>query len=139
MGRIKIVGLDKLQAKLEKSSKTSTRSLVGPLMLEAEQIMTEAKQNTPTAPDGGTLRASGHVQLPIVTPKRVVIIMGFGGAASAYALAVHEFPSKHDPPSWAGKTSLNWNVGGPQFLKNAVDRSQADLGRRRFANLHRWP
>ncbi len=111
--------------------------MVGPLNLEAELIMTEAKQNTPVAPDGGTLRASGHVQPPKITGSTVVFTLGFGGAASAYALAVHEHPSKHSPPSWAG--GVTWNVGGPQFLKNAMNKAEAGLGRRVARNLHRWP
>ncbi len=138
MARIRIDGLDKLQARLKKSSKTGTRSLVGPLFLEAELIMTDAKKHTPTAPDGGTLKSSGQVQPPKISRNKVEITLGFGGAASAYALAVHEHPSRHSPPSWDGVT-IHWNVGGPQFLKNAMDKAEAGIGNRVARHLDRWP
>ena len=134
---IRIEGLDKLQTKLKKSSNMATRSMAQALFKEAELIMTEAKDNTPVAPDGGTLRSSGHVQIPKFSGTTLEIVLGFGGAASAYALAVHEHPSQHSPPSWSG--GVTWNVGGPQFLKNAMDKAEAGMGGRIAKHLGRWP
>lgn len=41
-----------------------------------------------------------------------------GGPNLPHTLAVHENPSKHDPPSWKGKT-VNFTKGGSQFLARA--------------------
>lgn len=45
---------------------------------------------------------------------------------SDYAIAVHEHPSEHDPPSWKG-VAVQWNVGGPQFLARAIHEAQPTL------------
>lgn len=55
---------------------------------EAETIMTAAKQLVPV--DFGTLKGSGHIRPPRIAAGRVVVEMGFGGAAAPYAVYVHE-------------------------------------------------
>ncbi len=128
----RIEGLDALQARLKKSPKTAPRQLARGLNVEAERIMTAAKRITPVAPDGGTLRSSGHVKKPVIKPRSASVELGFGGAASDYAQAVHEFPSKFSPPSWQGKTSLNWNAAGTgaKFLEKPVNAAKKGFGRR---------
>lgn len=60
----------------------------GPLKFEAELIMTAAKQITPKKT--GALVGSGHVKAPKASKNLLSITLGFGGAASAYALVQHE-------------------------------------------------
>ncbi len=129
---IRIEGLDKLQVRLKKSSKNAAEELAGGLLVEGEIIMTAAKRITPVAPDGGTLRSSGHVNDPVIKRKSAFVELGFGGAASDYAEAVHEFPSKFSPPSWKGKTKLNWNAEGtgPKFLEKPANAAKKGFGRR---------
>lgn len=55
---------------------------------EASAIMLTAKRRVPL--DQGTLRASGIVNQPVVFGTSWSLTMGFGGAASAYALIQHE-------------------------------------------------
>ncbi len=119
-------GLDKLTARLRKSGKLSAKRLAGPLKLEAELIMTKAKKLTPV--DLGTLRGSGHVKKPVITRNTAKVVLGFGGAASAYALAVHEHPSRHSPSSWRG--GISFNVGGPKYLERPVKEARKGFGRR---------
>ncbi len=59
------------------------------LYREAERIMADSKQHHVPV-DLGTLKGSGHVQLPVVSGTRVVVTMGYGGAASGYAVYLHE-------------------------------------------------
>lgn len=67
---------------------------------EANSIMNSAKGLTPV--DTGTLRGSGHVRMPEVTEAGVSVVIGFGGAASGYAIYVHEnLNSFHKPPTQA--------------------------------------
>lgn len=122
-------GLDELQKRLKKSGDDAVRDLARGLTVEAEQIMTEAKRRTPV--DQGTLRGSGHVRAPHIRGTRAEVVLGFGGAASAYALAVHEHPSRHSPPSWRGKT-INWNAAGtgPKFLEGPVNEAGRGFGNR---------
>jgi hypothetical protein len=97
----------------------------GPLKLEAELIMTKAKRITPV--DTGTLRSSGHVQSPKQTLDRLSITLGFGGAASAYALVQHERTDyKH-----RGKQQA-------KFLEQPVKEEELRLARRLVRNLDLW-
>ena len=81
---------DRLDMKgLEKKLDVKALEKMKPVLtLEANKIMTASKRITPV--DTGTLRASGHVQKPKQTLHKLSIIMGFGGAASSYALIQHE-------------------------------------------------
>ena len=129
---LRIEGLDALQARLKKSGKNAARDLARGLTVEADQIMTAAKRITPVAPGGNTLRSSGHVKPAVIKARSASVILGFGGAASDYAQAVHEFPSRFSPPSWQGKTSLNWNAAGTgaKFLEKPVNAAKKGFGRR---------
>lgn len=81
----------------------------------AEETMTDAKRRTPV--ETGTLKRSGKVHKH-ATPRRLVAELSFG---TEYAIAVHEHPSKHSPPTWKGKV-INWSQSGtgPKFLENAI-------------------
>lgn len=83
-----INGLKELQATLSKLADEQTQKAAGALYRIAEQIMREAKEQTPVR--DGILRASGTVSLPDVGPDGVTVTMGFGGAAEAYAVEQHE-------------------------------------------------
>lgn len=48
-----------------------------------------------------------------------VISITAGGSDVPHALAVHEHPSKHDPPSWEG-VEVHFRKGGPKFLERAM-------------------
>lgn len=119
-------GLDQLTRRLDKSGKLSAQNMAGPLFLEAGLIMTKAKKLTPV--DLGPLRSSGHVKRPVITRKTAKVLLGFGGAASAYALAVHEHPSRHSPPSWQG--GVSFTSGGPKYLERPVKEARKGFGRR---------
>lgn len=85
----------------------------------AEAVMTASK--TEYVPvDMGTLRASGVVLPPEVVGETVSVTMGYGGAASAYALAVHENPrSGHTGGvSPSGRHYKHWaQTGGWKYLE----------------------
>lgn len=116
MARIRIDGLDKLQARLLAAGKTAASDLAGPLNLEAELIMTTSKKLVPV--DLGVLRASGVVQRPDIDRHKVVIEMGYGGAARAYALVQHE------------RTDFRHTSGQAKFLEQPVKEAKAGFGNR---------
>ena len=119
-------GLDKFQRFLRDTPKMVRRDVEAALNQEGENIMGDSKENTPVALDGGTLRASGHVKPPKTRRGKTEVTLGYG---TVYAVAVHETPSKHDPPSWVGKT-ITFNVGGPKFLENAMKKAAKGFGGR---------
>ena len=123
---IKWEGLDEFQAFLRKTPGVVRRDVEAALFQEGENIMGDSKEDTPVAPDGGTLRASGHAKLPETKGGKTEVTLAYG---TVYAVAVHETPSKYDPPSWVGKT-ITFNVGGPKFLENAMKKAARGFGRR---------
>ncbi len=127
--------LDLVQKQLRAMPVKALLALKAGLYREGETIMTASKRITPVAPDGGTLRASGFVEQPKVSKNAVTVELGFGGAAKAYALAVHEHPSKHSPPSW--KNGVTWNVGGPKYLERPVNEAEQGFGKRVAKEMER--
>jgi len=99
--RITIHGLDKHVGKVKASASSLLTAMQAAIYIEAEEIMTAAKKQTPV--DHGNLRASGHVQIPSVSETGSVRVeIGFGGPAGSgnvgdsnkedvgYAVYVHE-------------------------------------------------
>ena len=72
------------------------------LYREGEQIVTTAKQAT-VPKDLGVLVNSGMTDQPELAEGGIQVSMHFGGPAAPYALAIHEHPSIHSPPTWQGK------------------------------------
>ncbi len=128
----RIEGLDALQARLKKSGKNAARDLARGLTVEAGTIMTASQRIVPTSPDGGKLKTSRVIEPAVIKRTSASVTLGYGGAASDYAQAVHEFPSRFSPPSWQGKTSLNWNAAGTgaKFLEKPVKAAKKGFGRR---------
>lgn len=69
-------------------SATFTRAVTRGVVAEAYRIMRRAKRQVPLR--DGPLRASGTVLEPVISGTSWSITLGFGGAASAYALIQHE-------------------------------------------------
>jgi hypothetical protein len=136
MARSRIEGVDELKRALKKAGASAPIALAAGMVEEQEKMMAAAKDKTPVAPDGGTLRASGTVLPPEIKGTNITVAAGFGGAASKYALAVHEHLSEHSPPSWiaaekSGK-GVHFNVSGtgPKFLESAFLERRPGIGRR---------
>lgn len=98
--------LDKALGKLVGAAQKQGQAKV---VQQAEKIMTVAKQRTPV--DTGALRSSG-----IVTAKGNGAELSFGGAASGYAIFVHEILTNAHP------------VGQAKFLESALNDWQAGGG-----------
>lgn len=90
MVSITLTGTDELVAALRKGVKNAPRAVAVGLNVEANDILRESKAEVPF--DLGVLHDSGDVEPPRVTRRGVEVTIGYGGAASKYALAVHEMP-----------------------------------------------
>ena len=107
------------------------------LYAEAEGIMADSKEHYVPV-DFGVLRDSGTVEEPVIEPTAegtvISVTMGYGGAAAAYALAVHEHPSGFDPPSWqvamATGHGVHFTVGGPKYLELPFNDAASHLDER---------
>jgi hypothetical protein len=87
------------------------------------RVMPLAKERTPV--EFGTLRDSGLVDPPTSGFGYVKVELGFGGAASAYAIYVHEDLDAHH------------DVGQAKFLSSAMDDTAADFLEEVGANFAR--
>lgn len=87
--------------KLNEIAKDLRKDTAKAIRYEVEKIGTNADRNYVPV-DLGTLRASKTIEGPTIDGDNIEVVIGYGGAASAYAAAVHENPSEHDPPSWEG-------------------------------------
>jgi hypothetical protein len=71
--------------------------------------------------DLGNLSSTGHVEPPERSGRKVRVRLVYGGPAAPYALAVHEHPSRHSPPSWRGvAVTFNPAGRGPKYLERPL-------------------
>jgi hypothetical protein len=106
----KLTGVDQMIARIAAVAAGVEASLPKALREEAETVMATSKRDFVPRKEG-TLRASGFVSDVTHSGLDAEVTLAYGGAASAYAIAVHETPSEHDPPSWRGK-SVTFNPAG---------------------------
>lgn len=85
---VQVRGTQRLMQELGRLNGQAYAVAGGALFQEAEAVMATSKERVPV--DMGTLRASGHVQPPKVRGTTIEVVLGYGGAASGYALFVHE-------------------------------------------------
>ena len=78
---LKVTGGERLAATLRDFPGRAMAALGAGLFIEAEKTMSASKKLTPV--DEGILRASGHVQLPVIQDARVTVKFGYGGPAGA--------------------------------------------------------
>lgn len=118
-------GLDQYLKSLKEKPQTLGRAVEAVLFEEASELITEAKREVPV--DEGTLKNSGHVQLPEVEDGTITVQCGFGGPAGTgnlgsknaedvgYAVYVHEDLHAHH------------NVGNAKYLENPLNRRKNSM------------
>ncbi len=98
--KIELEGKDQVALALRLLGPRAAKAAAAALFKEANAIMNKAKEITPV--DTSTLKNSGHVRVPEINGSEVTVAMGFGGAASEYAVKVHEdLDAYHKPPTQA--------------------------------------
>jgi len=124
-------GQKELAAKLTEAVAKAPALLAQALFTEANVIMTAAKKLTPVGgppyspydKSPGTLRASGTVKAPEIGAGMVSVELGFGGAASVYAMIQHEH------------TEYPHHVGQAKFLQTAMMDAAPTFGEAIAARL----
>lgn len=86
---MKLEGTERLERLLKKMSDLGqTRALKEALYAEANTVLNESKKIVPV--DLGNLKRSGEVERAVTSGTSVEVSITYGGAASEYALIVHE-------------------------------------------------
>jgi hypothetical protein len=99
MVKLDFKGQEEMLAHMRQIARENPALIAGALYRQASKILTESMEHfVPVR--FGILRDSGRVQEPTLAGERTSVEITFGGQAAAYAIAVHETPSRHDPPSW---------------------------------------
>jgi hypothetical protein len=133
MAGLKVKGVDELKRILKQLGDKAPKEAAKALYVEAQNIMSKSKDKYVPV-DTSTLKNSGFVKLPEITGNKVSITLGYGGAASEYALAVHEHLSEHSPQSWIIAESegdgVNFNVGGPKYLEIPLMNAKRGMAKR---------
>ena len=125
-------GNKKLIQNLRKMAKKSPKAAGSAIFREGEEIMANSKDKFVPV-DLGALKDSGFTNLPVIRSNGATVTIGYGGAAAAYALAIHEHPSGHSPPSWKG--SVNFRVGGPKYLELPFNEAIPGMPKRLASNI----
>lgn len=115
------------------ADKFNTTLIGGALYRQAQKIMADSKEHYVPV-DLGTLKSSGKVAPPTYLGRTVTVELSYGDAAAAYALAIHEHPSKYSPPSWQGtQVTFSPSGTGPKYLERplmaALPRLPQELAR----------
>lgn len=112
---------DGITKNLERIANKFNTTLIGAaLYRRAQKIMADSKEHYVPV-DLGPLKSSGHVNPPSYVGRTVTVELTYGDAASAYALAVHEHPSKYSPPSWQGaQVTFSPSGTGPKYLEKPL-------------------
>lgn len=95
-----------LRRALAAAGERANEALAAAVADEADAVMAESKRRAPV--DTGTLRSSGTVAPVERRRGKVRVEMGYGGAASAYALVQHE------------EMGYNHTVGEAKFLERPL-------------------
>ena len=133
-------GANEAVAKLKAMAAKFPDVVAASLYKRAQIIMTESKRRCPVASDGGQLRASGRVALPVRDGRKISVQMSYG--PMAYAIAVHETPSEHDPPSWQvmyeNGEMIEWTSAGtgPKFLEGPINEAMPTLAKDIADDVH---
>lgn len=138
-------GIDALVAKFQ-ALKTIRQDIAAGAYLIAEEVMTLSK-DVYVPVDTGTLKSSGFVRPPEITPESISVTIGYGGAARAYAwnqeyggwhnLVVFGHPygpyyPMHHPPKWAVEALANPKRHSAHVLARAAARLGAQIGQAHF-------
>jgi len=126
---VKFTGIDKTRVELERLMRELPGAYEAALFEVGHDIKNASVELVPVK--HRTLANSAFVNDPEGEGFGAGVTIGYGGAASAYAIAVHETPSKYDPPSWKGKGgNLNWSKPGtgPKYLERPFLRKSRQLG-----------
>lgn len=117
-----LIGDEELIERLEMAGKSAAKHLAKAMYREANYVMRKSVEAVPV--DFGVLRGSATVTKPVIAGTSISLNFGYGGAASAYALAVHENPrsGKTGGVSPKGQKYKHWaKTGAWKYLERPAN------------------
>lgn len=120
---IRWAGIREFRRHIDDADRMARKALAAELFREGQETMTESKPLVPV--DLGTLRNSGTVFEPEFDQGRVSVSLGYGGAASDYALVQHE------------RTDYTHTVGQAKYLEAPAKARAQGFGKRIAAGVAR--
>jgi len=129
---VTLVGVDAVRNLLAKGGTVGVDALTTTLRNESLLAFRDSQRQVPHAT--GVLRASGVVNPPTVDGTHVEVRMGYGGAASAYALSQHEDLSLNHPDPTNPHSDPK---GRAKYLETPVRDQTRGLAGRLRAELER--
>lgn len=127
--RVELEGAERLARMFEKATDSGTiRDLEQAVHGTANTVLNESKKIVPV--DKGTLKDSGRVERPKVDGDGVEVEIGYGGAASDYALIVHEnMNARHADGKSAKYLEIPVKAAETTFVKDVLRRYARNLRR----------
>lgn len=123
---ISIRGDQQLLKRLRNARRDMARRVGSALYAEAWVIMSKSKRIVPF--ESGVLAASGTVLLPEVRSTDVTVRLGYGGAASAYAIVQHEHEGfRHAPGRQAKYLEQPLRDALPGLEERIADRFASEV------------
>lgn len=123
---LELKGVDKFKKKMSKiENRLVSKAIESHLFKEGEGIMAQSKSLVPV--DTGTLRSSGHVQLPKRIGNRIVVTLGYGGPSAPYAIPVHENLQVFHKVGVAKYLSLPFRQAARGFPKRLAARLRKEI------------
>lgn len=119
---LKLDGADKLAALFKKVEGVGkSNALKQAMFAEATTVLNESKKIVPV--DLGTLKRSGEVEPPKVDSSGIEVSITYGGAASEYALIVHEdMTARHKDGQSAKYLEKPFMAHQGKFVRNVTER-----------------
>lgn len=120
-----VSGQDALARTLDSLGSSGLHALGGALYRLALAVMADSQEHHVPV-DTGVLKASGFVELPVISLLDASVTLGYGGAAKDYATVVHEDPipqANRDRDRAAGIP----RVGNWKYLETPLMAALADM------------
>lgn len=127
-------GLDSMQRAIDHLAHEFQSRVNAAIQSEADAIMARSKAEFVPV-DTGALRDSGRVGDIVHTGTdgdTTSISLSYGDEQTApYATAIHEHPSRSDPPSWKGvQVTFSPEGRGPKYLERPLRDAASTMDRR---------
>lgn len=110
---ISVTAVDEITNRIEELMKSRVKDVAAAMFQIGHAVRANAIQQTPL--DFGPLRGSAYVTAPEVTESSVMVEIGYGGPAAAYAVEQHE------------RLDFAHEVGNAKFLENAINKAAPTL------------
>jgi hypothetical protein len=118
---VELKGQESLSRLFERAGNAHRKALSQAMFKEAESILKESKEIVPV--DFGVLKNSGRVEQPKITATGIEVEITYGGAASQYALIVHEDPNARHAEGKSYKyLEIPVNNNADKFVDAVKDR-----------------